>query len=584
MSLSRLRWGIAVVGLVLVATGSRTYGAEAKDESWRGALKVGPVSLRLVFHIKERAGGALSATLDSPDQGATDIAVDKVARDKASLTFELTKLGLKYVGTLNAAGSEATGTFTQGGQSFPMTLTKGDAPAGKKPAANEQIWEGKLNIAPGIGLRLVVHIFTGKDGALTATFESPDQGAQALKIDIVTLDKTSLKFSMKSIKGEFSGKLNDDGDEAVGTWTQNARPFPLTLKKTNRVVELRRPQTPKPPFPYKTEDVNYANKAGGVTLAGTLTLPAGKGPFPAALLISGSGAQDRDETIFAHKPFAVLADTLSRRGIAVLRVDDRGVGGSTGSTSKSTSEDFAGDVLAGVEFLKARTEIDPKHIGLIGHSEGGIIAPIVAGRSQDVAFIVLMAGTGLTGEQILYLQGRLMAEAMGASKKTIEDQRTVQEKLFAVLKAEPDPKTASAKMRALAKKLNEELSDDVKKDGSPAEALPEAQLKMIESPWFRYFLTYDPVPALAKVKCPVLALNGEKDLQVPPKENLDEIENALKAVGNDHVTAKILPRLNHLFQTANNGNITEYGEIEETIAPSALQLIGDWIAAQERAK
>lgn len=227
-------------------------------------------------------------------------------------------------------------------------------PVGTKPTA-EQVWEGKLSVGAGMNLRIVVHIGKSADGKQTATMDSPDQGARGLKVDTVALDKTTLAFEMKALMGKYDGKLNAEGSEAAGTWTQAGHSFPLTLKKTDKVTELRRPQTPKAPFPYKVVEVNYPNKSGGVTLAGTLTEPEGSGPFPALILISGSGAQDRDETIFEHKPFLVLADALTRRGVAVLRLDDRGVGGSTGTTFQSTSEDFAGDVLAGIAFLKTRS-------------------------------------------------------------------------------------------------------------------------------------------------------------------------------------------------------------------------------------
>ena len=222
----------------------------------------------------------------------------------------------------------------------------------KAPAAPEQLWEGKLNIGAGLSLRLVVHVRKTDEGKLTATMDSPDQGAKGLKVDHITLDKKTLAFEMKAILGKYEGTLNTEGTQADGTWTQAGRDFPLILKVTDKLTELRRPQTPKPPFPYKVIEVSYPNKSGGVTLAGTLTEPESPGPFPALILISGSGAQDRDETIFEHKPFLVLADALTRRGVAVLRIDDRGVGGSTGNTMKSTSDDFAGDVLAGIAFLK----------------------------------------------------------------------------------------------------------------------------------------------------------------------------------------------------------------------------------------
>ena len=317
-----------------------------------------------------------------------------------------------------------------------------------------------------------------------------------------------------------------------------------------------------------------------MTLAGTLTAPAGKGRFPAVILISGSGAQDRDETIFQHKPFLVLADELTRRGVAVLRLDDRGVGGSTGNLAKSTSEDFAGDVLAGIAFLKLRPEIDARKIGLIGHSEGGLIAPMVAARSSDVAFIVMMAGTGLPGEEISYMQSRLIAKVMGADEKALKMQFDMQKRLFEIMKTEPDRDKARMQMREAIKKIVSDLPEEQRKAVGDANKIADTEAKKLDSPWLRFFLTFDPRPTLAKVHCPVLAINGEKDLQVPPKENLAEIAKALRQAGNTRVTTRELPGLNHLFQTCKTGSIAEYAVLEETIAPAALKVIGDWVGEQ----
>ena len=458
--------------------------------------------------------------------------------------------------------------------------TKATAKPDTNAAAPEQVWEGKLSVGAGLSLRIVVHVGKTSEGKLTAKMDSPDQGARGLKVDTITLDKTTLSFEMKALLGRYEGKLNAEGTEAAGTWTQASNSLPLTLKKTDKATELRRPQTPKSPFPYRVVEVSYQNKTGGVTLAGTLTEPEGPGPFPALILISGSGAQDRDETIFEHKPFLVLADALTRRGVAVLRLDDRGVGGSTGSTSASTSDDFAGDVLAGIAFLKARSEIDRTRLGLMGHSEGGIIAPMVAARSPDVAFIVLMAGTGLPGEEILYLQGQAILKAMGADEKALKQQLDLQKRLFEVVKTEKDEKKAETTMRDMVKAAIESLPEDQRKALGKADGLIAAQLKVVRSPWFRYFLTYDPRPTLAKIHCPVLALIGEKDRQVPARENLSQIESTLKTAGNNRVTVKELPGLNHLFQKCKTGAPSEYAEIEQTLDPSALAVIADWISEQ----
>jgi len=393
-----------------------------------------------------------------------------------------------------------------------------------------------------------------------------------------------LRLEVKSVGGIYEGKVSEDFLVIEGEWKQSGQTLPLTVKRVDKAVEILRPQEPKKPYPYIEEELVYENKEAGITLAGTLTLPPGKGPFPAVLLITGSGPQDRNETIFNHCPFLVLADYLTRQGVAVLRVDDRGVGKSTGDFSQATSEDFALDVLAGIEYLKTRKEINPKQIGLIGHSEGGLIAPMVAVKSPDVAFIVLMAGTGLTGEEILYLQSDLISKAMGVNEEEIAKSRQFNEKIFSVIKEEEDNEIAKERLRQMVMAYLAELSDEEKDWISDPEEYLKAQLQNLLSPWSRFFLTYDPKPTLSKVKCPVLAINGEKDFQVPPKENLSAIEEALKAGDNKNFTIKELPDLNHLFQTAQTGLPSEYAKIEETISPNALKLIGDWILEQTRDK
>lgn len=447
----------------------------------------------------------------------------------------------------------------------------------------EGIWQGKLKI-PGIELTIVFKISENPDGTLTATMDSPDQGVTGIPVEEVIFIDNTLRLEVKSAGGVFEGKVNEGFLVIEGEWKQSGQTLPLTLKRVDKAVEILRPQVPKKPYPYIEEELVYENKEVGITLAGTLTLPSGKGPSPVVLLISGSGPQDRNETIYNHRPFLVLADYLTRQGIAVLRVDDRGVGKSTGDFSQATSVDFASDVLAGIEYLKTRKEINPEQIGLIGHSEGGLIAPMVAVKSPDVAFIILMAGTGLTGEEILYLQGALMYRAMGVSEEDITKNRQFNERIFSVLKEEDDSENAEERLRQMFMDDWEKMSDEEKEQMGDPEVFLKAQLQSLLSPWLKFFLTYDPKPALTKVKCPVLAINGEKDLQVLPKENLNAIEEALVAGGNKNFTVKELPGLNHLFQTAQTGLPAEYVKIEETISPEALKIIGDWIFEQTKNK
>jgi pimeloyl-ACP methyl ester carboxylesterase len=276
-----------------------------------------------------------------------------------------------------------------------------------------------------------------------------------------------------------------------------------------------------------------------------------------------------------HRPFLVLSDHLTRHGVAVLRVDDRGVGGSTGSTMDSTSEDFAGDVLAGIEFLKSRKEVNAERIGLIGHSEGGMIAPMVAANSPDVAYIVMMAGLGMRGDEILFAQAEAMGKATGESEDLVAANREIQRKIFAIVRSEPDSAAAEKKIRESWQQSLPAMPEAIRKQMS-APGVLDGQLKMALSPWFRYFINYDPVPALKKVKCPVLALNGEHDLQVPT-ENLPKIAAALEAGGNRDYEMVKLPGLNHLLQTSKTGALMEYGQIQETMSPVALEVMSAWI-------
>jgi pimeloyl-ACP methyl ester carboxylesterase len=380
---------------------------------------------------------------------------------------------------------------------------------------------------------------------------------------------------MKTAFARFEGLLIDNESEISGQFIQAGQAFSLVFERGIKSVEApNRPQEPKFPYPYTEEHVSYENPGLRITLSGTLTLPASKSPSPAVLLIAGSGPHERDEAVLGHKPFLVLADYLTRQGIAVLRFDKRGCGKSTGNYNKATSQDFANDVLAGVEYLKSRKEVNANQIGLIGHSEGGTIAPMVAAKSKDVAFIVLMAGTGVNGEELLHVQDALIKRSLGETEETIEQNHKFQEQLFALLKKEPDPQIAAEQFHDIAKNHMAILQ------GNPGKVTLEgleAHANYINTEWFRYFLLFDPSTVLKQVQIPVLALNGELDLQVNSKQNLPVISKSLEEGGNKDFTIVELPKLNHLFQTCQNGSVEEYAKIEETISPSALELIAQWI-------
>jgi hypothetical protein len=399
--------------------------------------------------------------------------------------------------------------------------------------------------------------------------QSPDQSPAWIPVTSVTRNGNSITIAINPLGATFQGKIATDLSSINGTFTQRGQSLPLTIKRVKDLssLELRRPQNPVKPYPYHEEEVTFTNKAAGNTLAATLTVPPGKGPFPAVLLIAGSGPHDRDESLLGHKPFLVLSDYLTRRGIVVLRADKRGIGKSTGDLAKATTADFATDAEAGVAYLKTRAEVDPHKIGLIGHSEGGIVAPMVAARNSDVAFIVMMAGSGVPGDRIIVEQVRLIAEVSGASKEKAAENAAQERELLTLIEKEKDDAVLEKELRA-------------KLAGQVPDAQIGAAIQQLTSPWMRYFLTYDPATALRQVACPVLAINGSLDLQVPPALNLPAIRKALEAGGNKHYEVDELPGLNHLFQTAKTGSPAEYAEIEETISPVALDKIATWILKQ----
>jgi len=529
---------------------------------WQGTLQVGGQQLHLVLHITQASDGALKASVDSVDQGANGIAINEISFQGGDLSFSSAEVHGSYKGKLNVTSAQVEGTWTQG-QPLPLNFKRA-----VQASDIDGSWLGTLE-AGGQKLRVLFQITNTPEG-LHASLNSLDQGSGAIAVSSIAHDGAKLTIEVKSINGAFSGTLNHELTTIEGTWTQGGASLPLVLKKAKpEKIESAapRPQDPKKPYPYREEDVTYQNRPAGIELAATLTLPQGKGPFPAVVLITGSGPQDRNEAILGHRPFLVLADYLTRKGIAVLRADDRGVGKSTGDFNLATTADFATDTEAGVAYLKTRPEIDVRKIGLVGHSEGGVIAPMIAARNHDVAFIVMMAGTGVPGDEVIAEQTRLILEANGVSHESAAKQGANELEMLALVKQEKDP-------AALDKKIREKLSGQV-----PEAQIGAAVLKL-NSPWMRYFVRYDPRAALSKLTCPVLAINGEKDLQVPPQQNLPPIRKALEAAGNKHFEVVELPGLNHLFQTAKSGSPNEYAQISETISPIALEKIAGWILKQ----
>lgn len=428
-------------------------------------------------------------------------------------------------------------------------------------------WDGVLKVQ-GAQLRLVFHINKTGTG-YTSTMDSPDQGAKGIPVAATGFENSTLALSIPNLGIEYEGILGED-HVINGNFKQAGQSFPLSLSKSEETEKLNRPQEPVKPYPYHEEEVSYENKEAAIKLSGTLTLPQKEGVFPAVILISGSGPQNRDEELMGHKPFLVLSDHLTKKGMAVLRFDDRGVGASTGDFKTATSVDFSKDVEAGIQYLKTRKEIDRQKIGLVGHSEGGLIASMVASASKDVSFIVLLAGTGIPGDQILLSQQKLIGSASGMDQNALMKNEALNKGAFEIVKKSGNDG-----------QLRTDLTEYLKKNGIPDSGIAST-VDQLTSPWMKYFIQYDPSLALETVKCPVLALNGEKDLQVSPKENLEAIKNSLAKGGNKKVTVKEHPGLNHLFQESKTGLPTEYAVIEQTFSPTALSEISNWIGEQTK--
>ncbi|CAN5454561.1 alpha/beta fold hydrolase [soil metagenome] len=431
-------------------------------------------------------------------------------------------------------------------------------------------WQGSLAVGNGMTLPLVFH-FVESESGFTGSLESPAQGKSDIKFDTITLhpDGTFLA-AVEKLHAQFEGRF--ESSKLVGVWKQSGSSLPLSLARSAGYQPPKRSQEPQTPFPYASEEVSFKN--GDVAISGTLTLPKNAESCPIVILLHGSGPHDRDETIFFHKPFLVLADYLTKRGIGVLRYDKRGCGKTTGDYKKSTSSDFADDGLAAVNFLKTNARVNATKIGLLGHSEGGLLAPIIASKSTNVSFIVMMAGAALPGDEILIGQVRQLGGSGGLTKQRLDLECQIARDTYAILKTEPDDKLAIEKIKKMRHRLN---PDD--ESGTTGKDM-DAQLAVLTSPWYRYFVAYDPRPMLSKVHCPMLAINGDHDTQVQATENLAAITKAVESNGNKKLTVIKLPGLNHLFQTCTTGLPHEYATIEETISPKALTVIGDWIAKQ----
>ena len=443
-------------------------------------------------------------------------------------------------------------------------------------------WNGKLEIGAGMTMPLVFHFKQTESNSYVGSMKSPSQSTKLIDFDQVVISGDEITAQIEKIDALFKGRLNKQTGTLTGTWAQRGSSIPLTMAR-GAYSAPQRPQEPKAPFPYKTQNIDFKNR--DITLAGTLTIPetnaTGKA-FPCAILLHGSGPHDRDETIFGHKPFLVLADYLTRNGIAVLRYDKRGCAKSTGNYKAATSADFANDGIAAINYLKTCPTIDPKRIGLIGHSEGGVLAPMIGAKEpDDVRFMVLLAASAINGEKILLSQIRDLGDGISTPASTKKDLELAT-KTYAIIKAEPDNEKAFQKIMAMRKEMgvDKEITDETERKERDSNI--KVSIDMVTGPWYRFFLTHEPENDLSKVKCSVLAINGDKDLQVAADENLPVIKKALEAGGNKNIKIEKVPNINHLMQTSSTGHPNEYSKIEETISPKILKLITDWIGENSK--
>lgn len=421
----------------------------------------------------------------------------------------------------------------------------------------EGYWKGKIDL--GMQKLEMAFDISSTENGYSATLDVPAQGAHNMPVDETVFRDNRLQLTMTAMGASYSGELKEDIIE--GDFSQRGMTFPLSLERGEKETQQARPQDPQPPFDYRIEEVRFTNAKEGNTLTGTLTIPEGDGSFPAMVLVSGSGQQNRDEELMNHRPFWVIADYLTRNGIAVLRYDDRGVGGSEGEVLNATSMDFSYDAEAAFDYLRSRKEVNAAQIGILGHSEGGIINFMVSARRPEVAFLVSLAGSAVDGIQLLKAQQAAILRASGMTEEAIQFSGNANAQMFDIIAASSDRIEADSLLRQLLK------------GWGYSEELTEQTVGELASPWMYYFLKYDPTEAIVKTNCPALLLNGSKDLQVVASQNLPAYEKIISEYGKANMTLHEMPDLNHLFQHCETGSPNEYFTIDETISPEVLEMI-----------
>jgi pimeloyl-ACP methyl ester carboxylesterase len=543
--------------------------AQEAEGDWGGWIHTPGSLLHVGIRIHRLADGAFAASFDSFDQGRWGVPFTTASVTGDKLTLTMSGPGARYEAVWTSADRRWVGTWKQAGLDMPLDLESAVLPVPPNIDHIEGDWDGVL-VRKGARLRMSLHFHHLPTGGVVNTIEGIDF-VQTAGITDFAQDGRTISLKAAAADWSFSGTIGEDGKSIGGRWGKSveAAPLSFTLRKPGTPGPvLNRPQTPQRPYPYREEQISFSNTKAGATLSGTLTLPKGQGPFPAVILIGGSGPTTRDEPFFGHRPFLVLADFLTRRGFAVLRYDKRGSGASTGDYANATTADLADDAQAGVDFLKGRSDIDGRRVGLIGHSEGALVAPLVAAKHRSAAFLVLLGASGQKGGEIIPEQIGLEEKAEGMAADEVARQVRVQKEMIRLVRTESNAQAIPA------------IRDLLVSSGS-SQAAADRRAALMTSPWGRFFIDYDPVDALRKITCPVLVIDGDRDVQVPARANLKMIKAAL--AGDRDVQIKEMPNLNHVLQMARTGSAIEYAANEETIAPAALDLIGDWVGKKTHA-
>ncbi len=449
-----------------------------------------------------------------------------------------------------------------------------------KTTINEKLfgkWSGFLK-TPKRQLVISADILKSKNGNVNLKISSPKQKQYNIPTDSLVINNNLIMFSINKYKIRYKGIINLDSTKIIGTWYQDNFISELDFYRPDEILRTGHPQYPVKPYPYNNDSVYFFNYIDSINLAGTITYPKkNKQKYPAILLINGLGKHDRDETMYGHKPFLLISDYLTRKGYVVFRADDRGVGKSGGKFEKATTKDFTRDMISALKYLKTKSYVDTNKIGIIGFNEGGLIAARIASESDNVKFIILLSTPGITGKEILLTQTVDIQEKSGIPDNVIQRDLKINKKILNIVGSIKDSALAYNKLRNTYRQFRATLpkEDLVKKKYSIVAF--KNQLNFMLTPWFKYYLNYNPKKTFTKIKIPVLIIYGDKDVQVNAAKNNNALRRALEQAGNKNYKSIIFPNLNHLLQHCQTGLPNEYAKISQTVSPAVLDSINVWL-------